>query len=113
MKINGIGIDIIESDKFKRFKKNPRDRFLTNNYSRLELAHCFSFHDPRLHLAGIFAAKEAVFKTLGKKTPQSAIEVRKNKDGSPEIWIKNTRQRSILVSISHTEKFSIAVAIRQ
>lgn len=113
MILNGLGIDIVEISRLIPFKSRD-DRFLTNNYSTTELDYCFSFKDPGPHLAGIFAAKEAVLKALGgDKIRLPLIEIRREKSGQPVVWIKNRRQRSILVSISHTAKTSIAVAIKR
>ena len=64
MSVNGLGIDIVETHRFTLFKSRD-DQFLLDNYSAEELAYCFSFKDPSEHLAGTFAAKEAVFKALG------------------------------------------------
>lgn len=107
-----LGIDILEIKRFDSFKKSQNSRFLLNNYSKKEIDYCFSFKNPAPHLAGIFAAKEAVFKTLGQNDIfLSLIEIRRNKDGKPEVWLKNRRQKSILISISHTAKIAAAIAI--
>lgn len=108
--LKGLGADIVEINRFTPFKKERGDRFLLNNYTAAELDYCFSFKDPVPHLAGTFAAKEAVFKSLGKeKLLFSVIEIRREKSGLPTVWIKNRRQRKILVSISHTNKNCIAI----
>lgn len=110
--MQGIGIDIVEVSQFFPFKKNRKDRFLQNNYSVAELDYCFSFKNPDPHLAGIFAAKEAVFKALGQNNILSAsVEIRRDKNGQPTVWIKNRRQKSVLISISHTTKTAVATAI--
>ncbi len=114
MKSRGLGIDILEIKRFNSFRKNRNSRFLLNNYSKKEIDYCFSFKNPAPHLAGAFAAKEAVFKTLGRNDIVfSSIEIRRNKNGKPEVWIKNRRQKLILISISHTTKIAIAIAIKQ
>jgi fatty acid synthase subunit alpha len=114
MTVKGIGIDIVEVKRFLPFKKERNDRFLIDNFSAREIDYCFGFCDSAVHLAGTFSAKEAVWKVLGKKNIlQSMIEIRRDTNGKPEVWIKNCRQKSILVSISHTRKTAIAVAIRQ
>lgn len=114
MRLHGLGIDILEIRKFDLFNKSRNSRFLLNNYSKKELTYCFSFKDPGPHLAGIFAAKEAIFKTLGRDDILfSLIEIRRGKNGRPIVWIKNRYQKSIFVSISHTAKIAIAIAIKQ
>ena len=55
-----VGVDIIEIKRFTPFKKDKNSRFLLNNFTSKERAYCFSYKDPLPHLAGTFAAKEAV-----------------------------------------------------
>jgi len=82
MKLQGLGIDILEIKRFGSLGKARNNRFLLNNFSKRELDYCFSFKNPAPHLAGDFAAKEAVFKTLGKNNILlSLIEIRRNKSG--------------------------------
>ena len=113
MGVHGLGVDIVEIRRFAHLK-NRGDQFLLDNYSAAELDHCFSFKDPGKHLAGTFAAKEAVFKALGKdNVAPSSVEIRREKNGRPTVWIKDLPQKSILVSISHTATTSIAISIRK
>ena len=96
------------------FKKASKSRFLSNTFSPHELAYCFSFKDYSPHLAGTFAAKEAVHKALGTSgTPLSSLEIRRQKNGQPAVWIKGRFQKSILVSISHTKALAVAAAFRK
>jgi len=114
MTIKGVGIDGVNIKRFSPFKSDRENRFLTDNFSMSELDYCFSFTDPVVHLAGTFAAKEAVWKALRKKDlHQSAIEVKREEDGCPEIFIGGCRQKNILISISHTNEVALAIAIRQ
>ena len=114
MNLNGLGVDIEEISRFLSFKKDRVALFLLNNYTQSELDYCFSFKDPSPHLAGVFVAKEAVFKAMGQKNILlSSIEIRRDKNGRPRVWIKNRHQKSILISISHTANISLAVAIKQ
>lgn len=113
MKVKALGVDAVDVKRFIPFVRNRRHRFLTNTYSPEELRYCFSFTDTALHLAGTFAAKEAVFKTLGKNAALSSIEVRRSKNGSPAVWMNGRRQKSIMISISHTADIAVACALRQ
>jgi phosphopantetheine--protein transferase-like protein len=113
MKRKGLGIDIVEVKRFASLEKAENNRFLANNFNQKELNYCLAFKDAATHLAGTFAAKEAVFKALGQKDlAMSLIEIRRGKTGQPTVWIKNKKQASILVSISHTTKVAMAVAIK-
>lgn len=108
----GVGLDMVEIKRFTPFKNRHQNRFLLNNYSSKELDYCFSFKGPAPHLAGTFAAKEAVFKALDKKKILfSKIEIIRNKNGKPSAKIENRLQKNLQLSISHTSKFAIAIAI--
>lgn len=109
----GLGIDIVEVSRFAAIKKNPRHRFLLNNFSRRELAYCLAFSNAAAHLAGTFAAKEAVFKARGQKNLSlAAIEIRRTAAGRPTVWIKNKRQAAMSVSISYVATIAVAVAVK-
>ena len=112
MNLSGLGVDIIEVKRFDAFENNRDDRFLSDNFSPEELDYCFSFKNPAPHLAGTFAAKEAVFKTLGQDNlALSSIEIKRNKKGQLTVWIKQNCDQSVLVSISHTAETAVAIAI--
>ena len=113
MKFRGLGVDVIETKRFSPFRHVRQNHFLERNFSKKELAYCFSFKDAVPHLAGTFAAKESVAKALEQRVLLSSIEIRRKKNGEPTVWIKNRHQKLILVSISHTAKTAIAVSIRQ
>lgn len=114
MKVDGIGIDIAEIDRFRTVIKEKKDHFLENTFSITEQAYCFSYRDPAPHFAGMFAAKEATRKATGDISESIlAVEVRHTKTGKPEIWVKGKRTKSILVSITHSQSIACAVAIMQ
>ena len=56
------GIDLIEVERFRSQRPEIRERFLARVYTNAELAYCAGNNQ---HLAGRFAAKEAVSKALG------------------------------------------------
>ena len=114
MDVKELGIDLIEIKRFSAAKNNRQNKFLLNNYSQKELDYCFSFKNSGPHLAGTWAAKEAVFKILGRDDILfSSIEIRRRKNGQPTIWLSNHQQKSIAVSISHTAKLAIAIALKK
>jgi len=114
MSLKELGIDLVEIKRFPTIKKNRHNKFLLNNYSQKELDYCFSFKDPGPHLAGTWAAKEAVYKTLGQNNLLfSSLEIRREKNGRPTAWLNNRQQKSIAISISHTTKLAIAIALKK
>lgn len=112
MNIAGLGIDMVEVSRFKKFK-NRNEAFLEKVFTEKELNYCFSFSDTAPHLAGSFAAKEAVVKATGGTVRILDVEIHHRKNGKPEVYAKNRLRRDILVSISHTEKIACAIAICQ
>lgn len=108
-----LGVDILDIKRFNLLSKNKKNKFLLNNFTKEELRYCFSFKNCASHLAGTFVAKEAVFKALGSsKILLSLIEIRREKNGKPTVWIKGQQQKNVLVSISHTLEIVTAVAIK-
>ena len=110
------GIDLIEVKRFKPYctPHGRTSRFVLRTFSSAELAYCFSFRDPALHLAGTFAAKEAVQKACGTfSTPLVSLEIRRTRTGKPEVWVRGKRSRRLSVSISHTRDVACAVALYQ
>lgn len=111
MKVDGIGVDVTEIGRFRTSKMRRGERFINNTFSKHERDYCFSYRDPAPHLAGTFAAKEAVRKIYGDKPMTLAqIEVRHRPSGKPEIWIKGKRSATLLTSITHTKKIAISIA---
>lgn len=109
--VKGIGIDVTDIARFRAPKMQRDGRFIRMTFSERECKYCFSYKDHAPHLAGTFAAKEAVRKVFGDEPLAFAdIEVRHRESGKPEIWINGKRSRTCLVSITHNATIAIAVA---
>ena len=105
-----IGTDIIE---IRRFKDKPIEHnrtFYNSIFSVDEIAYCQKFKDPYSHFAGIFAAKEATIKCIGKPFSMSKIKLYWDKYGKPHVEIAQEKIQ-INVTISHTHTIAIAVAV--
>ncbi len=111
--IKGVGVDMVAISRMRRVVREKRERFLANTFSPLERAYCFSHKDPAPHFAGTFAAKEAVRKATSHYPAFAELEVRRRKDGRPEIWARGRRVSSILISITHTDTIACAIALAQ
>ena len=118
--IKGIGIDIVEvkrlRDIIQRWGERARKRMFTSkelNYAHMRKKGEF------IHLAGRFAAKEAVVKSLGQPTSFSEVEISKEKNGRPYVTLKGrtketARERGvkeILITLSHTRTYAVAQAV--
>ncbi|KAL2206570.1 fatty acid synthase subunit alpha [Sarocladium strictum] len=100
------------------------DTFLERNFTKEEISYCQSAPSPASSFAGRWSAKEAVFKSLGVASrgagaPLSDIEIRRDANGAPlvqlhgqaEIAAKQAGVKDITLSISHSDKQAIAVAV--
>lgn len=109
--LKGVGIDIVDVDRFEKFNSKTSDPFLKKVFFEKELEYCFSYKNPAPHLAGTFSVKEAVSKALGVKLfPFAEIEIRHQKDGKPIVFHKG-KKLSVKISITHTDKVAAAIAV--
>jgi holo-[acyl-carrier protein] synthase len=106
-----IGIDIEEVERFIKYVKNKK--FLERVFAKEEISHSVPRKNAAQCLAARFAAKEAVWKALSTRSKFTItdISVRNNKDGKPQVYIKNKKYKRIDISLSHTDKYVAAVAI--
>jgi holo-[acyl-carrier protein] synthase len=114
-----VGIDIIETDRIRRVLTRFGERFLRRVYTDWERAYC---RMDVLHLAGRWAAKEAVSKVLGlgvRGVGWREIEIQRTPRGQPIVKLHGRaeqRRRSLglgamTVSISHIRDLAVAVAV--
>lgn len=123
MMVKGIGIDIVEIERFRRIVKRGGRRFLEKIFTKEEIDYCFSMKDPYPHLAGRFCVKEAVLKSLGLGIGMGVklkdIIVCLDKSGKPYINAGDSLKKfmnkipgsRILISISHSGEYVVAVAL--
>lgn len=124
MPILGHGIDIVETARIRKLVEEHAERFLERVFTPLEQAYC-ARNGKRYfeHLAGRFAAKEAVLKVLGTGwrggIAWTDIEIRPEPSGQPKVALTGECQRIAAalgisrwhVSISHIETHATASAI--
>src|SRR5258705_3113649 len=124
MPILGHGIDIVETDRIRRLIEEHGERFLERVYTRIEQEHAAKSTKRRIeHLAGRFAAKEAVLKVLGTGwrggIAWTDVEIVKDPSGQPKVVLSCECARIAVelgisrwhVSISHIETHATASAI--
>ena len=70
-----IGIDIVHIPKIGETIKKWGDKFLNRVFSEEEIMFCRKRKDSVTCFAGRFAAKEAVYKTLGKTISLKSISI--------------------------------------
>ena len=113
------GIDLVEIARLEGVDPAIRGRFLARVFTPQELDDA---RDSNLHLAGRFAAKEAVVKALGcgiGPVSWQEIEIRRGQAGEP-VLVLYGKARQIAeaqglsvwsVSISHTKEYALAMAV--
>lgn len=105
----GIGIDIVEN---KRIEKSISDYFLNFVLSKEELEIYNNKPSKKKQvefLAGRFAVKEAIIKAMADvELPyRNELLVLNNDNGKPYVKYKDY---NILISISHEQNYTVAVA---
>ena len=114
MIIVGNGVDIIEVKRVKNATEKHGQGFLERIFTEKELRYAKEHNNRYQHLAGRFAAKEAVFKALGKATlSYGDVEILNDNQGKPYCSLKNFYQDkfNIHISISHIKNYAVANAI--
>ena len=110
------GIDIASIERVKKSVND--DAFLDRLLTDSEREYIFSKRHPYKHIAGRFAAKEAVMKALGtgwsKGIGWKDIEVANAPDGRPEVRLHSSTAvmyEKILLSISYADGLAVAFAV--
>ena len=116
--VESIGVDIVEVDRIRDSVQRWGQRFLKRVFTPREIEYCLGQRNRYTSLAARFAAKEAVSKAIG---PQIGInwtdvEIVNTHHGKPEVKLKGkaaqaTTGGEILLSLSHTKNYAVAVAI--
>ena len=112
MDIVGLGLDIVEIERVRKLALKNK-RFLKRVFSPEEIRYCETKKKKWQHFAVRFAAKEAVWKALGRDgLALSAISVRRDARGRPSVKIAGKKPAGKLeISLSHSEVYAMAVAM--
>jgi holo-[acyl-carrier protein] synthase len=123
MNIAGIGIDAIEIERFGSAIEKHGEDFLRKIFTERELEYAGGKKGYRMHMAGKFAAKEAVKKALPDGIRiglnWSEIEILNAEDGKPYVVLHGEAKRimenfnlsRIFISISHTHDLATSNAM--
>lgn len=114
--ILGTGVDITEVRRLRQAVEKWGEEFLRRIFTETELKNAKSRISSSLyqHLAGRFAAKEAVFKALGDpKLNWKEVQVINDKEGKPmcQVLNKNGSRIDVHISISHVKSYAVASAV--
>jgi holo-[acyl-carrier protein] synthase len=124
MAIVGHGIDIVETSRIRQLVEEHGKHFLDRCFTEAEQAYCLQNSKRRFeHLAGRFAAKEAVLKVLGTGwrggIAWTDMEILNEPSGRPRLTLTDETLRIAdgmgitkwHLSISHIETHATASAI--
>ncbi|NOT00357.1 MAG: holo-ACP synthase [Phycisphaerales bacterium] len=123
MGVVGHGIDLVECARIAGVLERHGERFMNRILTETERETASRFADPVPHVAGRFAAKEAVLKMLGTglrgQIGWTDIEIVNDVLGQPQVTLQGECRRiaaergieRVLLSISHTRVHAAASAI--
>jgi holo-[acyl-carrier protein] synthase len=118
----GLGADIIEISRIKSVLLRHGDRFIDRILTAEERAYCDGMAHPEKHIAARFAAKEAVSKCfttgIGSELGWKAVSVYHGARHQPLVrldeqgsaLLAHVGASQILLTLSHTEHYAMAVA---
>jgi len=110
--IFGLGIDIVDINKFKNKRFDNNKKFYQKIFLDSEIEYCLKFKNFGQHFAGKFAIKEAVKKSL--KEPIDFLDIITGHENSkPIIRLKIKNDYNFFVSVSHDKNYAIAIVIIQ
>ena len=115
----GCGVDVVELSRFRQAMRRGGRAFIRRIFTEQEQAYAKARRRTTLlHLAGRFAAKEAVLKALSQVHPtwrlsMKQVEIQNDHLGRPSIRLHDHRPRrtQVYVSLSHVKTVAVASAI--
>ncbi len=123
MNVVAHGIDLIECSRIASILERHRERFMQRILTPAERERASRFVDPVPHIAGRFAAKEAVLKMLGTgwrgAIAWNDIQITNDALGQPQVRLvgecagiaADQGIGRVLLSITHTREYASASAI--
>jgi holo-[acyl-carrier protein] synthase len=112
--IIGTGVDITEVRRLRQAVEKWGDEFLNRIFTKDELKNASTRSSLYQHLAGRFAAKEAVFKAVGDASlGWKDVQILNDKEGKPVCVLLNGKGKRIdvRISISHVKTYAVANAV--
>jgi len=115
-----VGIDLVETERIRQILRKFGMRFVNRILGQKELLTYNKRGDKANFLAGRFAAKEAVIKSLGRfldnRPAYNAIQIINDDSGYPllsdlSVISKKIENKRCMISISHEKHYATAVSI--
>jgi len=107
----GIGLDIVEIGRIARLGRSRR--FIQRVFSPEEIRYCDGKKKKWQHYAARFAAKEAVWKALGRSgLALRDISVVRDPSGRPAVQVRGRSAPDVQLSLTHCDQYAAAAAFR-
>ena len=110
----GTGVDITEVRRIRQAVEKWGDDFLKRIFTQAEIKNAKTKTSFYQHLAGRFAAKEAIFKAVGdNQLSWQDIQIHNDQEGKPVCVFLNDKGKNInvYISISHVKTYAVANAV--
>ena len=108
----GIGIDIIEVNRFQEKPFEINKNFYKKIFHDSEIDYCLNQKNSHQSFATKFAIKESVIKSINK--PVSFLDILTDHENSkPIVKLIQDSPYDFLVSVSHEKFYAIAVVISE
>lgn len=122
--VQRVGTDIMNIRHIRIFKKKYDDPFFMRTFTANERRLAGMRDDPDIYFATRFAAKEAVFKSIGidgNTVRLDDIEISNNQYGAPEVRLTGELAavaekqgiKSIQISLSWDGEYAVAFAVAE
>lgn len=114
MMLIGTGVDITEVRRIRQAVEKWGDDFLKRVFTQEEIENAKTKTSFYQHLAGRFAAKEAIFKAVGdSQLSWQDIQIHNDQAGKPVCLFLNGKGKkvSVQISISHVKTYAVANAV--
>lgn len=106
-------MDIVEISRVRQAAMRNRN-FLRRVFAPEEIRYCGGKKKKWQHFAVRFAAKEAVWKALGRREVLlKDISIAHSSLGRPEVRLRSLKalESRLQVSLSHSDRYAVAVAV--
>jgi holo-[acyl-carrier protein] synthase len=110
----GTGVDITEVRRIRQAVEKWGEEFLKRVFTKAEIKNAKTKTSFYQHLAGRFAAKEAIFKAVGdSQLSWQDIQIHNDQEGKPVCIFLNGKGKNINIhiSISHVKTYAVANAV--
>lgn len=123
MEIAGIGTQVIDCLRVRKLIDRHEDAFLAQVYTSREQVFCRDRRHATEHYAALWAAKEAVFRSLGttwkKGTAWTDVEILCENPVDPAVVVTGPTRalldargvKNVLVTMAHCRTFATATAM--